>query len=635
MGDATINTLDFPATLEANEERIELTEDAIYSKMSEEEFSEALTRELHAIDKYEGEIRLKTRQGINKKYFEGDQVDRGSLREDQEGWVENDILRNIETFVPIATSRTPEMSSTPKYKNQATRKYALDVRRYLRNEWEVTQGMQQLVGRGIRNHLKNLVGVFQVGFDPDTKTFWTEEIQATEVRISKYGDKVIRYIKDRTLGDLIDSFPDKKNDILTHFGIKSDMEVTKKMRNSPVEYIEYWNNEVVGWRLGQDLVLGVEDNPHYSYEGQDFGQVDQETGEAVTNQVLFNHFKKPRHPFLFLHHINTTGHAYDDTTLLEQGIGPQNWINKRKRQIGANADSTNGHWVSSGDFISQEEFEKITGGIDEKIWLENGLPANGIMKLTGQELPDYIYNDLIDSRSALDNIMGTHATTRGEDSANNTLGQDVLQKQADFGRVDGYVRDTIEPFAQAWFEYMYQMLLVYGVDEEAVGVPEDDDMESENIVISRERIPLIELKNGEMIPVPLVIRVKQGSTLPEDEAVEYQKAQQEKDLLSPIDYLRKLGEANPRELVKNALIFKTDPFFFYQDDPDVQALRQQQMEAQAAQAEQAALANGATTEGDNNAPAVDERKPSDDGGATAQGTANALAAMMQESGVAQ
>jgi hypothetical protein len=56
-------------------------------------------------------------------------------------------------------------------------------------------------------------------------------------------------------------------------------------------------------------------------------------------------------------HINTTDHAYDDTTILEQGIGLQNWINKRKRQIGENADAANGVWVTSGDFISQEEFD--------------------------------------------------------------------------------------------------------------------------------------------------------------------------------------------------------------------------------------------------------------------------------------
>lgn len=420
-------------------------------------------------------------------------------------------------------------------------------------------------------------------------------------------------------------FPNKKDQILQYYGLKSAVELTKKMRSSPVEFIQAWTHEAVGWRLGQNLVLEVAKNPHWDYKGQDYGSIDPQTGTPITKKVYFNHLKKLKMPFLFLNHINTTGHAYDDTTILEQGIGLQNWINKRKRQIGENADAANGVWVSSGDFISQEEFEKVEGGINEKIWLENGLPANGIARITGNSLEDFVYQDLLDSRNALNELMGINAATIGTKTNNDTLGKDMMDRQQSIGRADGYVRDGIEVFAQEWFNYMYHMYLVYRTDEISLAIPEDDDFETENIVFSRSNVPVIQKKNGDMVICPMVIRVKQGSTLPQDEIAEYQKAQNMKDLLAPIDYLKKVGEANPRELAKNSLINAMDPTWFFKDDPDVIAIQQ----AQAQKAMMAAQAAGGATP----PPALEDRPGGSPDGSSAEGVANALRAEAKDRGI--
>lgn len=625
MDESTINTLPITgAPIAPNQEHVDVTDDAVYEKMTETEFSEAVDKQLLRIASYESDIRLKKRQSVNKMYYEGDQLDLTSLREDQEKWVENAILRNIETFIPIVTSRVPELSTTPAYKNEKTRGFSADVRRVLQTEWEVLQGMQQKISKGIRNHQKNLVAVYQLGYDPETGEFWTEEIPATEVKISKHRDFLVRYIKDKDLGYLLDMFPEKAEQIKQYYGIGPGIEVTKKMRASPVEFIQAWTNEVVGWRLGQNLVLAVEGNPHWDEEGVAYGSMNPD-GTPSVKKVFFNHLKKRKMPFLFLSHINTTGHAYDDTTILEQGIGLQNWINKRKRQIGENADAANGVWVTSGDFISQEEFDKIEGGINEKIWLENGLPANGIARITGNSLEDFVYQDLLDSRNALNQLMGIENATLGAETNNKTLGQDIMQRQQNIGRADGYVRDAIERFAQDWYEYMYHLYLVYKTDETSIAIPEDDDFETENITFSRSAVPVIQKKNGDMVTVPLILRVKQGSTLPRDEVMDYNRAQQNKELYAPIDYFKKIGEPNPRELAKNRLIQEMDPTWFFKDDPDVIAIQQAQMQ-QAMMAQR--MAAGPKV------PALEARTPDSlpgksTDGPTAQGVANALRAEMQ------
>jgi hypothetical protein len=628
MDESTINTTTITgAIIEPNNEVINVTDDALYPTMTDVEFSDAVTKQLQRIESYESKIKLKKRQSVNKMYYEGDQLDLSSLRDDQEKWVENAILRNLETLIPILTSQVPELSTTPAYKNERTRDFASDVRRVMQTEWETYQGMQSKVSKGIRNHQKNLLAVFQLGYDPETDTFWTEEIPATELKISKHKDMLIRYIKNKDLGYLLDTFANKKTEILQYYGLKDNVDITKKMRSSPVEFIEVWTNEVVGWRLGPNLVLEVDRNPHWDEEGKEYESTSVD-GQPVTAKVYFNHLKKRKMPFLFISHINTTGHAYDDTTLLEQAIGLQNWINKRKRQIGENADAANGVWVTSGDFISQEEFEKIEGGINEKIWLENGLPANGIARITGNSLEDFVYNDLIDSRNALNELMGINAATLGTKTNNNTLGKDLMDRQQNVGRAGGYERDGIEKFSQEWYEYMYHLYLVYKTDETSLAIPETDDIETDNIILSRANVPVIQKKNGDMIPVPLVLSVKTGSTLPKDEVMDYKRAQDNKDLYAPIDYFKKIGEANPRQLAKNAVINAMDPTWFFKDDPDVIQIQQAQMQKQQMLAAQA--------NPQQNIPPVDQRQPalpSGDGGgsgSTSKGVAHAVRALLQE-----
>lgn len=659
MNELTINTIDIAHDLPPKRESVEITLDAIEESMAEADLVAALDARIDRAEKYWKRLKLEEHQQENYKYWVGDQIDESKLREDLERGVDNAIFRNIETFLPIANSRTPELTATPGYKNQRTRSFAKDVQRALQTEWEVFQNMQPLLGRGIRNHQMMRLGVFMYGYDPDTESFWTEEIIASDVVVSQHGDFVARWIRNETLGDLIEKFPDKKKQILSAHGWSVNFEPSKKILASPVEYIEAWTETTVVWKL-QNTILGKDKNPHFDYEGVEIevptGRMvpvqaeegvpvlDPQTGqpmmkpEVEKKTIKYNHFASPKIPFLFLNYFNRGTQIYDDTTLIEQAIGPQDWINKRKRQIGMNADSTNGHWVSSGDYISKEEFMKIEGGIDEKIWLENGKPMDGIQKVMGNELPQYVYNDLLDSRGVIDNLMGTHSTTRGESSGNDTATQDIMQKDQDYGRIDGYVRDGVEKMAKEWYEAMYHMYLVYHTEDRTIPIPDDEDLETENVIFSRERVPLIQKKDGTMIAVPMVLKVKQGSTLPRDEVSAYQRARQMKEMLSRLDFFKLMGMPNPRELAKNKLIEETDPFYMFKDDEDVQAalnnLKQQQ--AQQMQAEQLA----ATTNGGGAAPAPDTvprpaggAAPALPQGSSPEGVANALRAIIEEQGM--
>lgn len=593
----TINTLDMSVYHDVpSEHNVTITEDALYPQMSPEEFVTAVTQRIDRDKSYFAKFGYAKRQARNADYWIGNQLDSGSLNDSQEKWVENAIFQNIETLIPIVNSRTPELISTPEYKNEETRSYASDIQRMLMTEWEVVQNMQPLLGRGIRNHQINYIAVYQMGYDPEDQECWTEEIVATDCVFSKDGRAFGRYIRNATIGDIIKRFPDKQSEVKRTLGFIPDVELPKSVLDSPTEYLEIWTDDMVGWKW-RDTALGISKNPHFDRVGKEveiptgrtkIDEFGNQVPETVKQKVYFNHFKRPKMPFIFLTYWNRGIHLLDDTTLIEQGIGSQDWINKRKRQIGMNADSTNGTWVSSGDFISKEEFDKIEGGINERIWLENGLPAEGIQRVFGEQLPDYIYSDLLDSRNVLDNLMGTHATTRGARSGNNTATQDYMQKDQDYGRLDGYVRDGIEPFARHWFEYQYHLKLVYTLEDQSVAIPEDDDFEQENVIFSRDRVPVIQRKSGKIEPIKLIFKVKSGSTLPQDEVMRAAQAEKSKDVLAPMDYFKMIGVPNPRELTKNLLMWQMDPMSFFKDDPDIMEAMQKKQQQEAA-AKQAAM----------------------------------------------
>jgi hypothetical protein len=653
--------IDSAAIEASNQPTVDVNENALDPKMDKDKFRIAAKNKIADEKKYWDQKKYTERAALNVRYWNGDQLDLGNLSKSAERNSDNVIFRDLETFIPIATARTPEWTATPVYKNEKTRAFSDVVRRGIKAEWSVYQNMQPLLSRGVRNHNLHFIGIFQYGHDPDTDEFWTEEFPATDCVIGRDGDFFARYVKNKKLGWYLDTFPEAKTQILSSLGYSTLVEPSQLIRDSDVTAISVFTPDLVGWILN-DITISLKKNPNWDYEGKEYAvppdpnapapqpTVDPATGQLVppqqqTQKVYFNYFKKPKIPFLFLVYWNRGIHVLDETTIVEQAIGPQNWVNKRKRQIGLNADSTNGHWVTSGDYISKDEFGKLEGTINEKIWLEKGKPADGFIKLTGEPLPDYIYNDLIDSRSEIDNLMGTHSTTRGERSGNNTATQDMSAKDSDYGRVDGYIRDGIENFAKRWAEAMYHMMLVYRSEDTMIAIPDDNDLESENVVFAQDRVPLILKKNGELIPVPLLFTVQQGSTLPEDEVFKAAQAEKNKDILSPIDLLRLEGYANPRELTKNFLLWTNDPFAFFPNDPEIQALQQKmqmqaaaQAQAQAAQGEQvhnqemqkiAAKQSDKENPAETQSPSEEKDKPT---GPSDKGVANALSDIAKKHG---
>lgn len=501
--------------------------------------------------------KVKDRAQINRAYWKGNQLDPTQLKDYQAKVVSNIIFRNMETMLPIITKNTPLVNFVSSNKDMDRLMQELTFHR-----WEVEDNMLAKNRLAVRAAFLDLLGVLKYRYDPQVDDICWEFVKTRNIIVDPYATRpedvefVAEYIGGQTVKEIIRKFPDAKDKLLKELGIKD--ETSKKMGYKPT-YIEFWTPEMVVWKY-KDVILDKYKNPNW-----DWGKSKNmdEFGKQTTK--TYNLWKKPRVPYIFLSIFNLGEHLYSTTSLIEQSLSQQDNINKRKRQIADNADEANGILVGSGEFISREEFAKIDQEPNLKVWGEGGNPAQGLVRIPGNPLQEYVYTDMLQSEKMVDDIWGIHAITRGVSEAD-TATQDVLQQKQDYGRIDDIVK-AYEDFNEQYYQATFQMMLVHYEDEHYFSFEEEDDLalERKDLIaaykkikkrkINREtgRIETLE-EEGEFTPP--VIMVKRGTTLPTDEVTRRKEALQlaSASAISILDLYEKLNWPNPRESAKRLLL---------------------------------------------------------------------------------
>lgn len=495
----------------------------------------------------------------NENYWLGRQIDKKKLRDYKSKVVENVTFQTVETIIPIITSKPPEpvvqsASNTPESVAQAK-----NIQRILLHmfEKEKMKGKFQMVAR--HNCLRRL-GILKYKYDPDTDNIVTDYVLPQNVVVDRHGDFVAEYLED-SIADLLQKFPEKVDEIIREFGLKAEPNqdgsydlttLSPQSLATKIKYIEFWTDEYVVWKYKTTIFKKLK-NPNFNYKGEEAEQID-ENGQPIAPEIYnYNYFDTPKKPYLFFSVFNLGKQVADDTSLVEQIMPLQDVINKRQRQIDDNF-SDNGVLMGSGDMITKEELAKYTGNPEDKLWVEHGNPADGINRLPPKQLAPFAYESLIGLKSSVDNVAGTHSTTRGERQGKETLGGRQILREADFGRIDLIVR-SLEELADELYKAWIHMMKVYYTQPHYARILGKDGAQ-QVIEYSRNSI-----EEG------IEISVKEGSTLPIDKVSQRQEAL---DLLQmqgidPISLFEKLEWPNPQESARRLFLWKNDPLSLFPD----------------------------------------------------------------------
>ncbi len=530
-------------------EGVQKVEDFFTIDKSDAELVSMIDRKIRsAYGEYE---KLKTEGTRNERYWANEQLQGINLYWHNSRIVQNRIYMGTETMVPIITSKPAEPMITmagfdeKKDGSEKEREFLRQIERMLLDKYYDEDHPQQEVFEMIARHLLLYkIGIPKIRWDDDMDDYIVEFVHPHKMIISPDGhyneDVWTAEYMEWTLGDIIKEFPEQESTIM--HAVFPGVSSPEKLLGTPLGFWEYWSEDgkYLVWKMNS-VILQKKLNPYMVWSKDKTFDKDK------------NHFSYPKKPYMFLNSQNLGRHIWDDTTPISQGISLQDGINLMQRIITDTARDQ-GILVGAQEGIDRDELYKYTGAYNEKLSIKGGNPQSALYRVAPKQLAPHVQENLLHLENASDNIMGTHATTRGEKSKQPTLGQDVMSKESDYGRIDAVVRG-IERVANAIYNWELQMIAVKYKEDHYTRVLGDEDGKK----------AYEKMKEG--IKKRIKITVKPGSTLPVDkitqrnEAIELAKA----DKISDLDFFERMDYPNPREMAKRVFLQKNKPEMLYPD----------------------------------------------------------------------
>lgn len=488
----------------------------------------------------------------NRKLYYGQQVSDDDDGDDDNLSLDNRIFSSIRTIVPYTTMRITEPEVYPSSNTEIAKRFAEDFERalYIKAEKEK---VKLKIKFALEDAIIERGGYLKPRYDAVTRNFCAVEyVPADSIVVSHTAKSYeeppyFRHYLEKSIEDLIVMFPDMKARIQDLF--KVDDNTTKDRLQEEQTINEDWifmvdeNNQL-------DLVVC------WNYKGVGFGCMPDPNWRYGKSNFLDNHMM----PLIPLNVLNDGRTWIDKTTFVEQAKYSQATIDARGHQIGQNAGlGSIGMPVVDSAALADDQSQYLTYEPDTVLELDvSNAGKNSINDVfttwKAGALSSDVYNDKTDAVAAVQNAFGASNVFQGNQSDNNTLGQDELLRDQSMGRQSEIV-DAIDLAMQRLYLFMAQFLLVYG-DEDELFKYVGENSEFDYIIMHSSDLDT----NAE-------IRVKSGTSMPVDNpqrrAVADKAATQM--MIDPLTYWEIMDEPNAQKYAKRLADYTQNPDSFMQD----------------------------------------------------------------------
>jgi hypothetical protein len=515
----------------------------------------------------------------------------------------NRITPNMESVINSVIANPPGINVIPGRIGAESENLARKLEQFYRKKYQ-DRNIKEDVRMALRNLYFGRLMVLKPFWNAKINDFDVKSIDPRDVRFSKSARKeeesefAIEEVKDN-LCALLERFPDKQKEILEKSGFTEETINQAYIMNPEVKYKEAWIGDYVIFKY-DNIILGKIKNPYFDWDGilitdeeeskinanekdggvygdarrQMFTEIkneqstrqptpevetdgDQEvSGELPPNEghsepvsynaYYFNYFSQPRKPYIFATILNNEQQPIGRTDFITLSIPLQMSIDRRKQDIGQNCELVNGIIKVDSEVMGKSDAESLAYEAKGIIWGKG--VVNGVQRETGTPLPAMVYEDMVDSRNEIDNIMAASSAFRGEREGQETKAGRLALIEQSFLRLNELVQvvDFVYSEMFAWFyqlsktrytEYHYAKWIGKKETTEVIDLIQDDFETGSEIQI---------------IP---------GKTLPVDSEFRFERAQKDvaAGIISPTDYMNEAGYTNPKELAKNAQIYKINP----------------------------------------------------------------------------
>lgn len=520
----------------------------------------------------------------NEKYWLGQQFTGPIDKDSERPMVDNAIFESLETFLPSATRRNPEpiveLDSKEIEPNQPADQtkiaYATKVKQRLADVADKIK-LRLKLKRATRYWSLHLIGIAKFGWDLDKNLPSVKITRAKRIILDPdasidedgyNGSYIGEYKKMQASKILAIAEPkpvEGQPQVPETEGVKKIKELVKENTGTEINYIEWWTPEYTCWEIDEKIILKKK-NPHWNYDEELQTEVVDEFGKtSIVPEIKkgINHLPVPMMPYAFLTMFNLGDQPMDKTSLIGQNLANQDAINKRNKQINKNVDGMNEGMVVSlaRSGLTDIQAKNITSALRKGgvVTIPDGSPDDAVKRMSPNNLPSDVFNELNDKRVRLRDIFGTSGITPAGTTDEKTVRGKIINRGLDTDRVGGGISEYLEQFADDIYNWVAQLLYVY-----------DDGFQ---------------FVNG-AVPPKVVISVKEGSLLPKDSTTISNQALELAGMgrLSNIDLFKRLEYPNPEELAANIWLEANAPELLYKDNPLVaQAIQMRQMAMQAEQ----------------------------------------------------
>lgn len=494
---------------------------------------------------------------------------------------DNRIFPNVEAVINSLIANPPKPVVLPGRETEQAKKLAADQERYFSTRY-TELNVKETLRKGLRNLYLARIIVIKPYWDASINDFNAISVDPRKVRVGKNSTKEdnsefsIEEVTD-SLSSVMKRFPHKADTLMKEAGFESEEDVI--VADPEITYKEAWVRDMLVCKYN-NVILSKGRNPYWDWDGllmtkEEYDGVKEKEGperrqvmlEAKMSQsdrkitargeaeqgqkgsyeaYYFNHFDTPRKPYIFATAFNNENSPVGQTDMIHQAAPLQDSIDERKRDITRNARFVNGWMKIDSRVMTKEDAAKLDTEVSGKIWGSD--VVNGVQRETGEPLPAFVFQDLQDSRSEIDNIMAASSAFRGEREGQETKAGRLALIEQSFLRLNEFVQIT-DYVTYELFNWFYQLAKVrYTEHHYAKAVGHQRAKQIMSIVQD-------DFEEG------AEIRVIGGKTLPEDRQFKFEMAQQDfaAGKIAPVDYFEVAGYENPTQVAKNAELYKLNP----------------------------------------------------------------------------
>lgn len=477
-----------------------MEKDSIYfTGMDDVKFLNACRRRRNEAEGHWNKYGLKKIREQNVKDYLAKYVEEQLVDERyQEIYVDNRQFTSVRTLVPFLAGRVTAAEVTPANGSDLAIQFAHDFEEALQKYTEKQQGRAK-VRLAIQDVLKGeRVGILKLRYDAILKKIIIEHVDPRTVTIGKRGRQFeetdyLGQDLDRSVYDLIAMFPDKEAKIKELFSIDKG---TPSQMEKVYAIKEEW------------LWIDVDKKKHlcvgWSYQNFLFGKIKDPNWNEGGKNIL----ESPMLPYVFVNFLSDGKGHIDETSFMEQSHWSQKNYNKRGQTIAENAKyGGTGVPIFAKGSIAQKDVAKIRFSPIQRVLLDSPDVSKSFTVWQSTPLPNYIMEDKADLRESIDNIWGSNAALRGQETQNKTLGQDVINRDQAEGRLSDPV-DCVDDSMTRLYQLLAQMFYQYNTEEEYVKYLGND---GKFVALAIHKAEIAE-------NVGVEISVKAGTSLPIDRA---------------------------------------------------------------------------------------------------------------------